>query len=109
MYVDYTHFLNFPCFKEKHLYWTDTTEETIELIDLDNHTTRHLVFQTSNDLHLFGIAMYFEDIYYTEFHSDRVYGIDFPVAISQDLRPALATPLEVHIYAGNIYIYILWL
>ena len=89
-------------FKEKYLYWTDTTEEKIELIDLDNHATRQVVFQTSDDLHLFGIAMYFEDIYITELHSDRVYGVDLPVTLRQELRPALATPLEVHIYAGKI-------
>ena len=86
---------------EEYLYWTDTWLDKIEIIDLNNHTFRYIPLQLPPLYYLFGIAVYFEDIYFSEFNSDYVYAIDYPAGTVRTLQSSLGTPTELHVYAGN--------
>ena len=85
------------------MYWTDTSLEKIEMVNLDDHTIRFINLQEDDNYHFFGITTYFEDIYFTDIPSDGVYAAEFPIALVQVLNLRLRTPTEIHIYAGNIF------
>ncbi|XP_030851776.1 pro-epidermal growth factor-like [Strongylocentrotus purpuratus] len=89
---------------EQLLYWTDTTENTIEVLNLDDRQRFSTTIGNStyvHDIHPFGIARYFEDIYFSDIRFDGVYVIDFPAGNVALASMKLPIPAEIHIYADT--------
>ena len=73
------------------------------MVNLDDHTIRFINLQVDDNYHFFGIAIYFEDFYFTDIPSDGVYAAEFPIGLVQLLNLRLRTPTEIHIYAGMFH------
>eukprot|EP00057_Strongylocentrotus_purpuratus_P015243 XP_011669717.1 PREDICTED: low-density lipoprotein receptor-related protein 4-like [Strongylocentrotus purpuratus] len=89
---------------EQILYWTDTTENTIEHLDLNNKNRDSTNIKNSThvlDIFPFGVAKYFEDIYFSDTTLDGVYVIDYPVRNVLRVNMRLPGPAEIHIYANT--------
>nr|XP_054765305.1 prolow-density lipoprotein receptor-related protein 1-like [Lytechinus pictus] len=85
---------------ESNLYWTDTDRDSLESINLDNMTTS-IHFMINLDIHPFGIANYFEDLYFSDIITETVYLVDFPDRMLAQIDRALPSPVDIHIYSDT--------
>ncbi|XP_063962596.1 low-density lipoprotein receptor-related protein 4-like [Lytechinus pictus] len=87
--------------QEQRLYWTEGFHDVIESIDLDDLSDRRdHVYAVSGDLTLFGISLYFNSIYFTDFSSRGLHASEIGV---EDIREVTGftegSPTHVKIYA----------
>ncbi|XP_041474837.1 low-density lipoprotein receptor-related protein 5-like [Lytechinus variegatus] len=87
--------------QEQRLYWTEGFYDVIESIDLDDLSDRRdHVYAERGDLTLFGISLYFNSIYFTDFSSQGLHASEIGV---EDIREVTGftqgSPTHVKIYA----------
>ncbi|XP_041470021.1 nidogen-2-like [Lytechinus variegatus] len=88
----------------QNLYWTDGTVNKFNVLNLEN--MQHNSFFVTNsqqvvDIQPFGIAKYFEDIYFSDIIHDGVYRIDTTSNLITLIHTNLPGPLEIHISADT--------
>nr|XP_054765081.1 low-density lipoprotein receptor-related protein 4-like [Lytechinus pictus] len=80
--------------QEQRLYWTEGFYDVIESIDLDNLDRQVHVYAESGDIFVWGISLYFDSIYFTEWGSSMLYEVE---PGEEEIRTVSVHALPVHV------------
>ena len=97
-----------PSFTEQRLYWADDSLDKIESMDPDNSTDRIILLSVTAgstlDLFPFGLALHYDDVYFSDINSRLVIFVDSSSGEVKVLPSLFSLPVEVHIYIGKFII-----
>ena len=84
-------------YQSRLLYWCDASLDRIERVDLQGNN-RALMLDLSLDMHPFGLALYNDVLYWSDWKSQSIHKYNMTYSGTQVVVRGMGTPMELHIY-----------
>lgn len=90
------------------LFWADAKLDTIEMSDLDGGS-RQIILSSAADIHPFGLALYQNVLYWTDWAKKSVLSLNLTSRNQQVVVTGLQKPMDIHVFDSSLDLGAKWL
>ena len=87
-------------YQDRMLYWCDANLDRIERVDLQGNN-RALMLDLSLDKHPFGLALYNDVLYWSDWNSQSIHKYNMTSSVTEVVSRGMGTLMELHIYEST--------